>query len=302
MDLVDTILSLKKISKHYGRINAVKAMSLDIGQGQVFGLLGPNGSGKTTTLGIILGVTRPDSGSYQWFGRNPAAKQRRRIGALIEQPNFYSWLTGFQNLRVTAAIRGVKTASINDAMQTAGIWDRRNDKYRTYSLGMKQRLGLASTMVGDPDVLVLDEPTNGVDARGIADIRNMILKIASRGKTVILASHILDEVEKVCDHVAVLRDGEVLESGNTSSVLNPGDLIEVAADEMNILAEKLESFPGLKKIARASGLLNLTVTPEIKTGDLNQYLYEQGIVLTHLSRKKRSLESRFLELLDDERK
>ncbi len=299
---MDTVLSIDGISKTYGRVWAVQNLSLSVKKGQVYGILGPNGSGKTTTLGIILGVIRADSGTYNWFNSPPAAKHRRRIGALIEQPNFYPWLSGEQNLKITAAIREVPPSSVDDALTITGLRDRGRDSFVGYSLGMKQRLGIASALLGDPDILVLDEPTNGVDAQGIADIRNIILKVASKGKTVILASHILDEVEKVCDSVAVLRDGEVLESGNISRILNPGDIIEVAAENMDTLAKKLDGFPGIKSIEKIAGMININAGSDVSPGDLNLYLSKQGIILTHLYRKKRSLESRFLELLDDEKK
>lgn len=297
---MDTVLSINEISKRYGRIQAVSSMSLNVSKGQVYGLLGPNGSGKTTTLGIILGLIRPDSGSYQWFGGKPGAKSRRRIGALIDQPNFYPWLSGLNNLKITAAIRGVPAGSIQTAMEMAGIHDRCRDTFASYSLGMKQRLAVASTLVGDPDVLVLDEPTNGVDAKGIADIRNIILELAQRGKTVILASHILDEVEKTCDSVAVLKSGEMIESGNIAHVLNPGDIIEMAAENMEKLAEKIKDHPGILGMNPNAGHLNVRVEPGMKTGDMNQFLFDHGITLTHLVRRKRSLESRFLELLEDD--
>ncbi len=293
-----TVLSITGLCKQYGHIQAVNSLSLTVEKGQVYGLLGPNGSGKTTTLGIILGVIRQNAGVYQWFGQPKNARSRRKIGSLLEQPNFYPWLSAMQNLKIVAGIRGEAEDSIENFLKLTSLWEKRNALYNTFSLGMKQRLGLCSTLLGDPDVLVLDEPANGVDAQGIADIRRIILDRASEGKTIIMASHILDEVEKVCTHVGILKAGELLDSGSISSVLSSDDTIEVAAEDMQVLASALGDFPGIKGIEKETRLFRVAIESEVDAGSLNHFLTDRGIFVSHLSRRKRSLESHFLELLN----
>ena len=208
------ILEAENLTKHYGNIKALTNFSLVVEPGSIYGILGPNGSGKTTCLSIILDVIRADSGSYEWFGKPSSHNtRRRRIGALLETPNFYPYLTAAENLKVAAAIKKRGSKHIHTALQVTDLGSRRNSRYRTYSLGMKQRLAIASALLSNPEALVLDEPTNGLDPQGIAEIRTLIRDIGSEGKTIILASHMLDEVEKVCSHVAILKSGELVASG-----------------------------------------------------------------------------------------
>ncbi|NTV84162.1 MAG: ATP-binding cassette domain-containing protein, partial [Bacteroidales bacterium] len=209
----DIVLSIRGLTKRYGSITAVSNLDLDIERGSVFGILGPNGSGKTTTLGVLLDVTRADSGTFSWFGGLPVKTQRKRIGAILEVPLFYPYLSGRQNLEMVAKIKDLPGDDVDEALKMVDLYERRDSKFRTYSLGMKQRLAVASTLIGKPEVLILDEPTNGLDPRGIAEIRNIILDVASQGVTIILASHILDEVQKTCTHMAVLEKGKKLFSG-----------------------------------------------------------------------------------------
>ena len=205
---MQTILSVSNLSKNYGAVHALSDLNISIKKGDVYGILGPNGSGKTTTLGIVLGVTNASKGSYSWFDRGISYQLRKRIGCLLDKPNFYPYLNGFDNLKLVADIKQLKDPRIIEKLEIAGIHNNANRKFYTYSTGMRQRLALAATLLGKPDVLVLDEPTNGLDPEGIADVRELIIKIANEGTTVIMASHLLDEVQKICSHVAVLKKGK----------------------------------------------------------------------------------------------
>jgi ABC-type multidrug transport system ATPase subunit len=202
------VLEINNLSKNYGRIKAVDQASFSVEKGQVFGILGPNGSGKTTTLGIILDVIQPSEGSYQWFEEPNSHQQRKKIGSILETPNFYPYLSAVNNLKIVADIKGIDYSDIERVLKVTNLVDRKDDKFKTYSLGMKQRMSIASALLGDPEVLVLDEPTNGLDPQGIAEVRNLIIELGNQGKTIILASHLLDEVEKVCTHAAVLKKGK----------------------------------------------------------------------------------------------
>jgi ABC-type multidrug transport system ATPase subunit len=211
---MSAILSLHGLSKRYGKVQALHNLSLEVQPGHIYGLLGPNGSGKTTTLGILLGITRPNQGHFTWFGAPPSAASRQRIGTLLETPNFYPYLSAVRNLEIVATLKQRGYDRIDEVLRQTGLYDRRTSAISTYSLGMRQRLALAAALVADPDVLVLDEPTNGLDPQGIADVRQLIRETGQRGKTIILASHILDEVEKICTHVAVLKQGVLLAEGS----------------------------------------------------------------------------------------
>ncbi len=271
-------------------------MSLSVEKGQVFGLLGPNGSGKTTTLGILLGAIRADGGSYSWFGQRPTGRQRRRIGALLEQPCFYPWLSGSANLRVFAAVKGISNEVADRQLDVVGLSSARDQSFQTYSLGMKQRLGLAAALMGKPEVLVLDEPTNGVDAQGIVDIRTIINDFAAQGGTVILASHLLDEVEKVCTDVAILKDGVVLKIGPTRSILATSGWIEVAASDLAKVEQAVrELFPSAR-VERRDERVEIHAA-NVKPEDVNARLAARGMVLSHLVERQPSLESQYLNII-----
>ena len=295
---MEPILSISNLNKNYGPIKAVQNLSLTVQKGQVFGLFGPNGSGKTTILGVILGVIQPDSGTYQWFNQSNTAAARQKIGSLVSQPNFYPWLSAIRNLKIVATIRGVPFNTIDQALQLTGLWKRRHDHYGSYSLGMKQRLGIAATLCGTPDVLVLDEPANGVDVSGIADIRNIIIELAKQGKTIIIVSHILDEIEKVCSHVGILKDGQLIESGPISNVLQFKDEIEVAAENMTELGNVFTLTKGIVSFEKKSDYFCLSVEKNFSTQQLNELLFSKQIIATHLVRRRSSLETHFLELLE----
>jgi ABC-2 type transport system ATP-binding protein len=217
-DVPETVLTVQNLVKQFGRIKAVNNLSLEIKRGQVFGMLGPNGSGKTTTLGMLMGVVNPTAGEFRWFNEAPTPGIRRKIGAVLEHPIFYPYLSGLKNLELNAMIKKCPAENIPRVLEIVELTERQNDKYKTYSLGMKQRLAIASALLNDPTVLILDEPTNGLDPMGIAEIRNLIRKIAANGKTIILASHLLDEVQKVCTHFCVLKRGVLVHAGPVDDV------------------------------------------------------------------------------------
>lgn len=292
------VLSLTNITKFYGAVRALNNVSLTVPEGSVFGVLGPNGSGKTTLLSIILDVLRPHSGSYRWFGQQGSPQLRKQIGSLLETPNFYHYLSGVDNLKVTQSIsgRGDSTA-IETVLQKVKLHERRKSRFKTYSLGMKQRLAIAAALLGDPQVLVLDEPTNGLDPVGIAEIRALITELRQLGHTIIIASHLLDEVEKVCTHVAILKTGELITSGEVNDILQDEDLVELAANDLEALAIVCKSRGYRVKINPGSPIVEITLPKgQANLGKLNQFCFDQGIVLTHLALKKKKLETRFFEL------
>ena len=295
-----SILSLKNISKSYGRIQALKDISFEVPGGSVFGILGPNGSGKTTLLGIVMDVLAANGGSYSWFGNKPSEKQRRDIGSLLETPNFYHYLSGKHNLEISAAIKEKPVADIERVMKLVRLYERKDSKFQTYSLGMKQRLAIAACLLGDPSVLVFDEPTNGLDPSGIAEIRQLIIDLASAGKTIILASHLLAEVEKVCTHVAILQRGTLIKSGDVLTALSQEEWLELGSPEGEKLKLILDRLPGLKKIVISGKHFQIYFNPPQPAADwVNRYCFEQGIVLDFLQVRKKSLETAFIELTDN---
>ena len=297
---MDTVLSINNLSKHYGSIRAVDGFSLEVKSGSVFGILGPNGSGKTTTLGITLSVINPTGGDFKWFGQPAAPNSRKRIGAILEHPIFYPYLTGVQNLKIICDIKEVSHSRIEEVLKLVDLQERKHSKYRTYSLGMKQRLAIASAMLCDPEVLILDEPTNGLDPQGISEIRELIIQIANSGKTIILASHLLDEVQKICTHFCVLQRGKLLHTGLVEDVGKGSVSIEVKADAEN-LQETLEASGMAGKIKRELDKYILTMHDGYTPEQLNAYLFEQGITAKHLVVKTKSLEKQFMEILAGEK-
>ncbi|HEY4154758.1 MAG TPA: ABC transporter ATP-binding protein [Puia sp.] len=295
-----SILSLKNISKSYGKIQALRSVSFDVPPGAVFGILGPNGSGKTTLLGVVMDVLKPSGGSFTWFEKPPSDRQRREIGSLLETPNFYHYLSGQRNLQIAASIKEKPRQDIERVIKLVRLYERRNSKFQTYSLGMKQRLAIASCLLGNPSVLVFDEPTNGLDPSGIAEIRELIIELSKEGKTIILASHLLSEVEKVCTHVAILQQGSLITSGSVKTVLSNEEWLELRAAPMEKLKKILNQFPGITKIEESdNNLLAFFDQPMPDAGSLNQYCFEQGVVLNHLQLRKKSLESEFIALTNN---
>ncbi len=293
------ILKIENISKTYGAIKALKNVTLNVPQGCIFGLLGPNGSGKTTMLGILLEVLKADNGSFNWMGQISNKEARTQIGTLLETPNFYHYLSAVKNLEINASIKGRGLDDIERVLEIVRLTPRKHSKFSTYSLGMKQRLAIANALLGKPKVLLLDEPTNGLDPEGIAEIRQLIREVNQQGTTVIIASHLLDEVEKVCTHVAILKKGDLLLSGPVSDVLQSEDRLEVAAIEIEKLLMLLQQTPLVKNITKQEKVLQLTLHDGVSSEDINRYCCKNEIVLNHLLLKKRSLESKFIELTQD---
>jgi ABC-2 type transport system ATP-binding protein len=294
---LEPILNIQQISKNYGRIIAVQDLSIEVRAGHVFGILGPNGSGKTTTLSIITGIITPDKGNYQWYGRTVSAAIRKNIGSLIEVPNFYPYLDLARNLTLVARIKGKPLGDIERVLKLTNLWDRRKSRFDTLSLGMKQRLALSAVLLGDPDVLVLDEPANGLDPEGIAEVREIIKGEAEKQKTIILASHILDEVEKVCTHVAVLKKGKCIAQGRVHELLAADDPVVVECEESEKLKSSLIRAGMSTSIEKDGNRLIIVLKSEYRARDVNEFAHQQGIVLTHLETRKKSLESQFLELV-----
>jgi len=270
-----------------------------VNRGEICGILGPNGSGKTTTLGIILDVLKPDAGDFSWFGRKPTHRARKKVGALLESPVFYPYLSAVRNLQIIADIKGIPYSGINEVLESVGLASRKLSKFKTYSTGMRQRLAIAAAMMGEPDVLILDEPTNGLDPQGIAEIRNLIIKIGKQGTTILLASHLLDEVQKVCTHVVVLEKGKKLSEGNVNEALSSSLAFELAASDMQLLRNTLEQTGYFSKITEENKLLIATLLKDIKADELNKMLVKKGVFLTHLARRKKSLEKYFLDVLNE---
>jgi ABC-type multidrug transport system ATPase subunit len=291
------ILTVDNITKDYGKIKALKGVSFSVPQGCVFGILGPNGSGKTTLLGIVMNVLKATSGSYQLFDEVANDAHRKKIGTLLETPNFYHYLSAVQNLKITAAIKGIGENDIESVLQTVDLLKRKDSPFITYSLGMKQRLAIGAALLGDPDVLVFDEPTNGLDPVGIAEIRNLIKDLSAKGKTIIMASHLLDEVEKVCTHVAILKQGNLLASGKVKEVFQENDIVQVAAADTNNLKNVLSKMNNYSRIDELNGVIELSYNAgTANLSAINKFCFDNGVVLSHLQLKKSNFESKFLEL------
>lgn len=291
------VLTLHGITKYYGKIRALNNVSLSIPEGCVFGILGPNGSGKTTMLGIVMDILKPTSGHFELFDKPPASTFRKNIGTLLETPNFYHYLSGERNLAIAAAIKGKGNSDISAVLEKVNLTERRTSKFSTYSLGMKQRLAIAAALIGNPGVLILDEPTNGLDPVGIAEIRELIKRLAGEGKTIIMASHLLDEVEKVCTHVAILKKGTLLVSGAVDEVLVNEDIVEVSAADLAMLTQIVSTLPGHKGIKQQGNCLHILYPPGTsKLETINKHCFENGVILHHLQLKKKSLEAKFFEI------
>jgi ABC-type multidrug transport system ATPase subunit len=295
---MNKVLELDQLTKHFGRIKAVNKLSIEVEKGQVYGILGPNGSGKTTALSVIMGVIRQNSGSFCWFGKpGDNNGHKKNIGSLIEVPHFYPYMSLANNLKIVAHIKEAPHKDIDRVLKITRLYERRNSPYRTLSLGMKQRLALASVLLGDPEVMVLDEPTNGLDPEGIAEVRTIIQQEAGKGKTVILASHILAEVEKVCTHVAVLKNGELLASGKVDELLGTDRLFLVSAADIEKLEQAIAGAEMVRSFTRKEDELIISCTASVSSADLNRFAFDHGVTLSKLVSVKKSLESQFLELV-----
>jgi ABC-type multidrug transport system ATPase subunit len=297
--LSSTILEINKLSKKYKDVLALDRLSLKVEKGTVFGLLGPNGSGKTTTLGILLGVLRQSAGGYSWFENGDATENRLRIGALLETPNFYPYLTAIQNLKIVAKIKKIDNPidRIESVLRVVKLYNRRDSNFKTYSLGMKQRLAIAGALLNDPEVLVLDEPTNGLDPQGIAEIRELIIKISKEGKTIIIASHILDEIEKVCTHVAILKFGNLIRQGTIKEIIGGDNFVIIAANDMTLIKKVIDENSQMEVSKSADTEITIKVSKEMTTEMINQYFFDKGVVLSKLKSHSESLEKQFLEII-----
>ena len=297
---MSTVLSINNLTKFYGRIRALHEVSFNVPEGSVFGILGPNGSGKTTMLGIVMDILKATSGNYLWKGEPGSAEMRQQIGTLLETPNFYHYLSGLKNLRIAAEIKQRGKEDIEKVLQLVNLWQRKDSKFSTYSLGMKQRLAIASTLLGNPDIMVFDEPTNGLDPAGIAEIRELIRQLNRQGKTIIMASHILDEVEKVCTHVAIIQKGELKASGSVKDILDTKKaeetVMEISADDLPALQNIIGQINGLLEVSIADHQLQVVFSNGITAQEVNRFCFEKGVVLSKLNVKRRSLETTFLEI------
>ncbi len=294
------VLTLTNLTKYYGRILALNNVSFSVPEGSVFGILGPNGSGKTTMLGIVMDILKPTSGTFSFYEQPGSAHMRKKIGTLLETPNFYHYLSGERNLAIAAEIKGKGHNDISDVLKKVDLHERRHSKFSTYSLGMKQRLAIASALLGDPEVLIFDEPTNGLDPVGISEIRQLIKRLAGDGKTIIMASHMLDEVEKVCTHVAVLKRGNLLTAGPVDEILVNEDIVVAGAAELERLTGVLQNMGGYTHLKNMDKLIEIFYPPgTANLTAINQYCFENGVVLNHLHLRKKSLETKFLELTNN---
>ena len=294
---MNSILQISHLTKKFGPVTAVNDLSFTIEKGNVYGILGPNGSGKSTTLGIVLNVVNKTSGDFKWFdGTQSTHEALKKVGAIIERPNFYPYMTAAQNLKLVCKIKDVSSEKINEKLELVGLLDRKDSKFRTFSLGMKQRLAIASALLNDPEILILDEPTNGLDPQGIHQIREIITKIASMGTTILLASHLLDEVEKVCTHVVIIRKGEKLYSGPVDQMNASFGFFELKAADQERLYALLEQHSSFGKLVQKGEILTAFLTEPMEPESLNTYLFENGLVLSQLVKRKESLEEQFLQL------
>ena len=299
------VIETYDLTKRYGTrrgqsVLAVDQVSFAVEQGQVFGFLGPNGSGKTTTIGMLMGIINPTGGSFRLFGASEPrdlVAARARVGATLETPNFYPYMSGRDNLRVAAAVKGVGRPRIEECLELVGLADRAGDRFRTYSLGMKQRLALAATMLNDPELVVLDEPANGLDPQGIREIREIIRILADRGKTIFLSSHLLWEVERTCTHVSIVRKGRIVATGTVEEVVGGGTAALLRAGDEDALAAALQGYSEAASVRRSEGGVVVTLKSEDLAG-LNRYLAGRGIHVSHLAPHRQSLEEAFMELTE----
>ena len=298
---MSVVLSIKNLAKSYGPVRALNGVSFDVPQGSVFGILGPNGSGKTTLLGIVMDVLRANKGEFLWFGKPGSPEQRKKIGSLLETPNFYSYLSGTDNLKITQAISGRGTKKdIDEVLKKVNLYDRRWSSFKSFSLGMKQRLAIGAALLGNPKVLVLDEPTNGLDPVGISDIRKLIVELKEQGHTIIMASHLLDEVEKVCTHAAILKTGNLITTGDVAEIMMDEDIVELSSADIHALATIIKQL-GKELIIDEKANTVQIIFPKgaAKMEEINQHCFNNGVVLTQLVLRKKRLEARFFELTNN---
>jgi len=299
----DTILRTIGLTKRFGKLEAVRDLNLELRRGEVFGFLGPNGAGKSTTVGMILGLVTPTGGSIELFGRNLKDNTwaaLRRVGAVIEQPAFYPYLSGWDNLEVLArAIGGIPRAKIDEVLERVNLLDRAGDRYGHYSLGMKQRLGVASTLLREPELILLDEPTSGLDPAGTKEVRDLIPRLAHENRTVFLCSHLLHEVEQVCNRVAIIKEGVMLACAPVQELLAQGQMLQIKVDDPAQAAAILSGLPWIKSVQRENDYLIVDASRE-SASRVNKALAEHSIFASELTSRNVSLESVFLQLTGGE--
>lgn len=292
-----TVLSVNKLNKKF-KLLAVDDLSFEVKKGNVYGLLGPNGSGKSTTLGMLLNTINPTSGTWRWFGEDFTSTQSlKRIGAIIEQPNFYPYLSAINNLKIVCEIKEVSYSQIDEVLELVGLLPRKKDLFRTYSLGMKQRLAIASALLNKPEVLILDEPTNGLDPEGIIQIRELIQTIAQSGTTIIIASHMLDEIERVCSHVIVLKNGKALYNGAVNAMGEGQSYFEIQATNTDQLKAALRLLTFVQRFEENIDVIRVYTDEHCSAELLNRSLAEKGVYLSHLQFKQDNLETKFLNIV-----
>jgi len=298
----DPVIETNDLTKRYRDLVAVDRLTLRVRRGEVFGFLGPNGAGKTTTLRMLLGLVRPTSGVASVLGSSPGSSEAlANIGALIEAPGFYPFLSGRDNLRVMAGHARVEPERVDVVLEEVGLNGRAKDRFRTYSQGMKQRLGVASALLKDPDVLILDEPTTGLDPKGMAEMRGFISGLGSRGRTVLLSSHLMSEVEQVCDRVGVIDRGVLVKEGSVDELRGDAVLL-VRAEPLEHAGRVVEGLPGVGAVATGDGALRITAD-QAAAPAIVRALVGAGVAVTELRPERASLEDVFLNLTreDEER-
>jgi ABC-2 type transport system ATP-binding protein len=299
----DVILRTAGLTKRFGRLEAVKDLNLELHRGEVFGFLGPNGAGKSTTVGMILGLVTPTAGQIELFGLKINSKRwalLRRVGAVIEEPAFYPYLSGWDNLEALAkAIGGIQKTKITEVLERVNLLDRAGDRYDHYSMGMKQRLGIASTLLRDPELIILDEPTSGLDPAGTKEVRDLIPQLAHERRAVFLCSHLLHEVELVCNRVAIIKQGKMLANASVHELLTKGQLLQIKVDDPGQAASILTNLSWIKSVKREGDYL-IVDAPKDSASLINRTLAERNIFASELVNRNISLESVFLQLTGGE--
>lgn len=291
------VVEARGLTKRYKEVVAVDGVTFAVERGQVFGFLGPNGSGKTTTIAMLLGIARPTAGSFSIFDASTPAEllaARARTGATLETPNFYPYLSGRDNLRIIANVKKVDRTRMEECLDIVGLRARAKHRFKTYSLGMKQRLAIAATMLADPELIVLDEPANGLDPQGMRGIRHVIRAMAEQGKTIFLSSHLLWEVERTCSHVSIIRNGRIMKTGSVSDIVAGDKNVVVKANDLERLLAVMLDFPE----ASAARISDDAVVARLDSGDmetLSRYLASHDVHPSHLAAESQTLEDVFME-------
>ena len=295
----DVVLRTVGLAKRYGRLSAVQDLVLEVQRGRVYGFLGPNGAGKTTTIAMVLGLIAPTDGHVEMFGmdtREHLSQALHRTGAILEGQAYYPLLSARDNLRVWAAVCGnVAAKRIDEVLALVGLAERSGDKVNTYSQGMKQRLGLAAALLHDPELLVMDEPTNGLDPAGIREFRDLIRQLAAAGKTVFVSSHLLGEVELMCDDVGIVKNGRLITQGPVAELLRQGEALELQVTDPVRAVEVLQAIDWVRGVTSGDGRL-VVEAPRERAAELSKALAEQQIYLSELRPRDNSLEDFFLEV------